>query len=264
MIPFNDSTRKLGCRPSPFDPRRIMLSRFLPLPDLEPPPYEADFTSKVTLPWGLYANDTVGDCVLATAAHTDMVRTGNRGHLFVPSTASVIKAYSDITGYDPSKTALDGSNPTDQGTDPEDALKYRRQTGIAGNKIGAYGGINPQDMQRIKQVINLLECAEFSLALPYAAGDLTDWVLPAGQSPTDVWAAGTWGGHSVPAVSYSPDWLYFVSWGKIYRANWRFALTYAVRVDGVVAEDMLDITTGRAPNGMDIVGLKSALEWATA
>jgi hypothetical protein len=241
-----------------------MLSRFLPNPGMEPPPEEADFTSKVDLEWGMYGNDVIGDCVLATAAHTDMVRTANRGHLFVPSVDAVKKAYSDITGWDPKKTDASGNNPTDQGTDPEDALTYRRKYGIAGNRIGASGGINPQDQQRIKQVINLLECAEFSLALPYAAGDLTDWVLPAGQSPTDVWAAGTWGGHSVPAVKYDPDWLYFVSWGKIYRANWRFALTYAVRVDGVVAEDMLDITTGRAPSGLDIVGLKAALEWATA
>lgn len=251
--------RKLGCLRSVHDPRTLMLSRFLPSPALAPPPKEADFTKKVTLPWGGYHNDTVGDCVLATAAHTDMVRTANRGHLFVPSDAAILQAYSDITGYDPLLTDADGNNPTDVGTDPLDALKYRRKTGILGNRIGAYGTVNPQDQQRIMQVIALLECAEFSLALPYAAGELVDWVLPPGQKATDVWEAGTWGGHSVPAVRYDPDWIYFVTWGQIMRANWPFALTYADRVDGVIAEDMLDLTSGLAPNGLDVAGLTAAL-----
>ena len=188
-----------------------------------------------------------------------MVHTANRGHLFVPSDDAIIEGYKS-TGYDPTRIDSWGRNPTDQGTDPVEALKYCRNVGIAGHKIGAYGTINQSDPVRIKQCIALLEVAEFALWLPYAAQNFDEWILPPKQPLTGPWEPGTWGGHSVPAVRYDPEFIWFVSWGKLIKANWAFVISYAVRVMGVVSEDMLDLTTGLAPNGLDVIGINNALD----
>lgn len=255
---------KLGCRPSAPDPRTLMLGRYLASPRLEPPPDEVDYTDKVSLPWGDMRNKTVGCCVLAGGGHTQMVWTANRGHLFIPSDQAIIDAYSDITGYDPKQTDANGYNPTDQGTDPLDGLKYRHKTGIAGRKIGAYGAINAQDMQRIKQVVNLFESAELALALPNAAAGQEDWDIPPGQELVDEWTPWSWGGHYIVSPKYDREWCYLITWGMVKRASWRWILAYAVGAYGVLSEDMLDLTTGLAPSGVDITALTEDLEAITA
>lgn len=63
----------------------------------------------------MLGNDVVGDCTFASKGHQLMMVTANTGSILIPTTAQILAACSDLTGYDPSQTQPDGSNPTDQG-----------------------------------------------------------------------------------------------------------------------------------------------------
>jgi hypothetical protein len=68
-------------------------------------------------------NNQCGDCVEAEEAHFLAVVTSNAKTLFAYVTGMVLAMYSAITGYDATKGAP-GSNPTDVGTNPLDALDW--------------------------------------------------------------------------------------------------------------------------------------------
>src|ERR1035437_9108431 len=55
---------------------------------------------------GMYGNDAMGDCVLAMIAHHIMLITAHTGRLIMPEMADIVRAYSELSGYDP----LTGAN----------------------------------------------------------------------------------------------------------------------------------------------------------
>lgn len=261
---MNIADYKLGCILNPPKPNALMLSRYLSSPRLEPPPEAVNNAKAMVLPeWGMMGNDRIGNCVLAGRAHTIMAVTANRGHLFRPSDDAVIGAYSAITGYDPSRGNASGYNPTDRGTNPEDALDYSQKVGIADHRIAGWGAFNPQDLQRTRQVIYIFEVAEIALALPYVTPTLQDWDIPADQTLTGDWEPYGWGGHYVICPWYDSQWFYLMTWNGFKRASRRWIGAYAVRGYGCVSEDMLDITTGLAPSGVDIAALTEDLNAVT-
>ena len=58
----------LGKLPSRVDPRTLSLARYLDRELLPAPPPELDLAEQV-ISWPMYANDRIGDCTTAAAAH---------------------------------------------------------------------------------------------------------------------------------------------------------------------------------------------------
>ncbi len=119
-----------------------MLAKYL-TPAAPTPPAAVDYAAAVKA-WGMLGNDTVGDCALAGQAHADMLWAANAEHRQLAiTTAMVLGAYSDVTGYDPHDDGP-GGNPTDRGTALLDALKYWRTRGIDRQTIKAFVEVDTQ------------------------------------------------------------------------------------------------------------------------
>jgi len=244
--------RKLGRRLSPHDRRTLWFWDYFNRPTLPPAPASCDWTKAVAWPWGMMANDTVGDCVLAAAGHLIESWTYNAGDPYVPPDAAILAAYSAITGYNPADPS------TDIGTDPLSALKYWRATGISGHQIGAFAATNAKRQEQIQQAIYLFGGSFLSFALPAAAQGLAAWDIPQGTAPEGQWEPGSWGGHEVCAVGYSPAGVTVITWGAPLLVSWNFLATYCDESYAVLSNDLLN-GQGQCPAGFDLPTLVADL-----
>lgn len=138
---------------------------------LAPAPRSVDWTAQIPS-WPMFANDTLGDCTSAAAAHMIQCWTANAGHAFTPTNAQVIAAYSATGHY------IAGNPATDQGAVELDVLNFWRQQGIAGHKIAAYVSFSPQNLEHTRQAINLFGGIYIGLALPISAQNQDVWDVP--------------------------------------------------------------------------------------
>lgn len=166
--------------------------------------------------WGMLANDSVGCCVLAGAAHEHMLwtRIGEAPDAsFSPE--AVLSDYTAITGYNPNAPLdANGENPTDQGTDMELAAQYRRKTGIVDDKgnrhqIAAYLAVEPGNMDQLFLATWLFGAVGIGLEFPDYAMQQFDagkpWTVKKAPRPED--------GHYVPMIAKRQQ-LVCVTWGR--------------------------------------------------
>ena len=160
---------KYGRKP-PVHTRRTFRSGLVMARTLDalgaPPAASNDYKSKVTVPWQIFLNDTWGDCVCADTAHSLMLRTANTGTIMVPTDDDVLKLYEVVGGFDPSKTARDGTNPTDQGCDENAMCVYLENTGFLGHKSDATGTIEPSNLDHIHWCIQLFGACRIGINVP--------------------------------------------------------------------------------------------------
>src|SRR5215467_11854274 len=111
-----------GAKLASEEDSQLKLSDFADLAKLPTPPRV--FGHGLDLVFGMLANNSVGDCVIAGGMHEEMA-WGSEVRQVPPFTAQVaVDEYSEITGYVP------GNPLTDLGTDMGVAAKYRRVTGL--------------------------------------------------------------------------------------------------------------------------------------
>ncbi len=158
----------LRARRSASSGQGTALPRKLALP---PAPRSVDWTTKIPS-WPMFANDTIGDCTAAAAAHMIQCWTANASDAFTPTDAQVIAAYSATGHY------IVGDAATDQGAVELDVLNFWRQQGIAGHKIDAYVSFSPQNFEHTRQAINLFGGIYIGLALPLSAQNQDVWDVP--------------------------------------------------------------------------------------
>src|SRR5271156_5340864 len=97
---------KLGCKPRTRNSQLLLAKYFLR--DMPPPPAKLYREYKIAeADWGMFGNDTIGDCTCAAIAHMLMLVTAHTGKIVVPDQASVIEFYSAVSGYEPSTGAND-------------------------------------------------------------------------------------------------------------------------------------------------------------
>ena len=109
--------RLLGRLPAVIDPRVVNLR--MALGSTRVPSASAKMNWRARLPSTgvpMLGNDSVGNCTICTCFHFVQVVSGY-AELAIqePTVDEAIGAYSAVGGYDPTQTAADGSNPTDQG-----------------------------------------------------------------------------------------------------------------------------------------------------
>ena len=72
---------------------------------------------------------------------------------------------------------------------------------------------------------------------------------------------GSWGGHAVNIVRYSPATLTCATWGKLQDMTWSFWDRYCDEAYAIVSTDFLQ--QGKSPAGFDLATLQSDLQLVT-
>jgi hypothetical protein len=188
------SGRKGGALPSPRDDRDYPAK--LPRPSAIP----SSVDNGAGITWRMLLNDRLGDCYEAAFLHALQVLTG-----YTPTDADALAIYEQVTGYDPTKTRPDGSNPTDRGTAGRPLFDWARRQGL----ISSYAAA-PATRSAVKAAIAAHKVVLCEWALPVGAeveGDV--WTLPRSNR-----AAGSWGYHATVEVGYTTRRNRNVTWGE--------------------------------------------------
>lgn len=236
----------------PADPTKPKLRLRRSAVDRPTPPPSCDWLSEVS-EWGMLANDEVGDCTMAGAAHTAMaVDHYGQGRSLVITDREVLDAYTAISGYNPADPN------TDVGATLQDALDYWRKTGVAGNQIVAAAQLDAHDLDLVRACIATFGSVYTGMWITEAAmaqfGQGAAW--------TATGRSRSLGGHCVPLGAYDDGGFYAVSWGKIQPMSTEFYLKYFDEVWVPIDLDWLQ-AAGTSPAGMDIATLNSDFEALT-
>ena len=248
--------RKLGKLPAKIDSRTLKFSDYIDV-GLPAPPNHRNWAQKKAIPtWPMMANDQIGDCTIAAAGHMVELWTADEsGTATIIPDSQIIAAYSAISGYDPAT----GNN--DVGCAILDVLNYWRTTGIGGDKIYAYMSATPTNHTQIQQAMFVFGAVDIGINLPLTAQNQTGggrkWAVPPGGAVGDG-APGSWGGHSVPIVSYDQTGLLVVTWGALQFMTWGFLDTYCDEAYAVLSETDW-VSKGKNPLGLNMAQLRADL-----
>jgi hypothetical protein len=198
--------------------------------------------------WGMLANDTLGDCVIAMMLHSIEdwhLDAGTTPPAFTD--ADAISVYSAITGYNPSDPN------SDQGTDEGQAMTYWEKPGInveAGpHTIAGTIAVDPTNLNECRIAIDEFVDLQLGIALPISAQGQSEWtVVGDGQSGNS--APGSWGGHGIPAREYDSESFKIVTWGQELLMTVPFWTDYVQEAHVVVSQEMLS-KTGVGPSGVN-------------
>jgi hypothetical protein len=210
-----------------------------------------DFTTSQH--WYLANGIVTHNCVIAAMAHIQNQAQFLTSGKFTDYTLDqILSMYSAIGGYVPG----DGpGGPSDQGCDMLTALKYWKSSGFLGSKITAYMEVDPQNATQVDQAIAQFGSLFIGVQLPVAVQLLPNWPAPP-VSLTGDWEPGSWGGHCVPPMDYSPGSEICVSWGaKLTIADPFFTAycdeAYVVLFPGWIAAN------GKSPSGLNLAQLQA-------
>lgn len=243
---------KLGKKPATHDPRDLLFAHYRS-PTLAPAPVGFDHTSLVTQPWGMLANDRLGDCAIAGPGHETMLLNAAAGKQVPFSDQNIIDAYTAITGYNPADPN------TDQGSDVRAVLDYRVKTGLTDalgqtHKIGAYVALAAGDWDQLLEALYVFECVGIGIQFPGSAMDQFN-----ANQPWDVPVSAFEGGHYVPVVAYPTEGVVeVVTWGAKQLMTKAFYEACCDEAWGFVTAE--DLTAGKTLEGFDLAELTADLE----
>ena len=206
--------------------------------------------------WEMLGNDAVGDCEIARLLHIIMSATAHTGTMLVPTVAEALAVYSAISGYDPSQTQPDGSNPTDVGCNSADVFNYWQNTGITiggvVHKIAAWVQV-ASTIDAIKKAIWLFGAASIDIAVYQSMMDQTNanraWDNPTGD---------LLGYHAVPGMGFGKAGLTVITWAALQQMGWPTCLQIMQAAYAVITPEWI-AANGKAPNGFDLAALQAAL-----
>jgi hypothetical protein len=240
-------TMKLGKRPARHDPRTLQLAKYTTAA-LQPAPASVDWSYLVSN-WGMYMNDTLGDCTIAAAAHMIELWTADAGNPVVPNQQDILTAYEAVSGYNPAT----GQN-ADAGADCLTVMRYWQNVGIGADKTSAYAAIELGNFEQFSQAIALFGGCYIGIRLPMSAQGQPYWAVPP-MGPVGPGAPGSWGGHAIPIVGYDPQGLTVVTWGTTLRMSWQFLQIYCDEAFVILDQDFLN--GGTTSQGFDLQMLLS-------
>lgn len=244
---------KLGKKPAVADDRDLKLERYLKTSVLPKPP--AEFGHEKAFPvngWSMLGNDTVGDCVFASACHQHMLWNAAAGKHVSFTAKNALSDYSAVTGYDPKDPS------TDQGTDMRTALKYRVKTGIIDStgkrhRIRAFVAVDPKDWATMMTALYLFEVVEVGIQFPQSASQQFN----AGKPWSVVKGSPIEGGHDIPLVARRGE-TELVTWGKRISATKGFLEAYIDEAFVPLTDEML--VKGKSLEGFDTTALLADLK----
>ena len=246
---------KLGKAPARHDSRTLLLANYLTLSATLPsaPFFGINYSKKVTMPCGLFMNDTLGDCTCAAVCHAIQVVTANASmELTLPDTAA-LSMYEYSCGYKV------GDSTTDKGGVCIDVLTDWINHGIGsfGHNLSAFTFVSPLNHSEVSAALNLFGFLYIGVQLPISAqsqiGSLWE---------TDNTSAGTpnsWGGHCVIVVAEDFIGPTVITWGKLQQMSWNFWDRYVDEAYACVTPEWIE-ATGSAPSGFNLSALMADLK----
>jgi hypothetical protein len=221
---------------------KLKLKDYLTAPLPTPPPnFGWDYLVK---DWGMLANDSVGDCVIASGLHETLLWRASAGQPTNLTPQCALDNYSAITGYDPAKPS------TDQGTDMQTAANYRVKHGLVdadGNthQIAVWIGIT---LDQLAAVTWIFGAVGIGIQVPAYCQDQ----FSAGQPWTVQKAnAKIEGGHAIPVVGDANGMFKVVTWGQIQLVDPNFLAQY-------MDEGFCYLSTEELANGVNLDGFDLA------
>lgn len=188
--------------------------------------------------WPMLGNDAYGDCVFAGGDHEtsllNWIGFGAHKTVVTPQVQFVdenaLSDYGAVTGFNPNDPS------TDQGTVTQDALDYRRHTGLIDSrgvrhKIGAYVKLPLRNLTTLREALFLFEAIGVGIRFPASAMDQFN----NGQPWTPVRGSQIEGGHYIPFIAAEPGWFYCVTWGATQKVSDAFVSEYADELWGILS-----------------------------
>lgn len=242
---------KLGKHAPKKSSKTLLFSNYLTAKAPDPPnkvwrEYKVSPTA-----WGMFMNDTIGDCTCAAIAHMLMLMTAHTGTMVVPTEQEVLTAYTAVSGYDPNT----GMN--DNGAAIVDVLNYWHTTGIAGHKILGWAQIDNTNVYAVKQAIWLFGGVDLGVQLPNIALEQLSLNQPWGLVSND---EGNAGGHSIPNFGYGSQGTNCITWGRRQGMSWDWFKQYCDEAYIVITQDWIDQATNQTPSGFDLETLMKDLQ----
>jgi hypothetical protein len=238
---------KLGYKPqkNPLQLKNYIIESKLPkIPDISKP-FEA-FKDD----WLMLGNDQYGDCVWAGAGHEHMLWNAENNNPFIITEKNILKAYSDVTGFNP-------KNPnSDQGTVVSQAMDYRIKKGLLDangkrHKLIASPEIDNKNENAIKTAAFLIDGVGIGFEVPSYAMEQ----FQAGQPWEYEGKKNIEGGHYVPIVGYDADYLYCVTWQKIQKMSIDFYEKLNDESWAPISPDLFK--NNKSPDGLDLATIQS-------
>ena len=212
---------KLGKLPAIYDSRTLRLENYLNIPKLPPLPDTSDWFA-MTTQFPMLANDQYGDCVVAGAAHMIQTWSANSANECFITERKVVDTYLNLTGG------------VDSGLNMLEFLKYWRQTGIDGHKIGAFAAIDPKNLTSWRYA-NYLFGGVFS---GFALYESATTQFNGNKAWDVVKKPGLFlGGHCVNGGIVTPHLLSFGTWGKKQWATVNFVGQYCDEAYAIISLD---------------------------
>jgi GNAT superfamily N-acetyltransferase len=246
------AARKLGKIAPRVDVRTLTLSRYVDRTKLPDPPATTDLTQHVA-EWPMYANDRIGDCTTAAAAHMIEAWTAaSHGAAVEVTESSVLTAFDRVKIVDP----LSG----EEGAIELDVLRDWRKHGVGHHRIGAFAHVSTSDRRLVQTAAWLFGGLYIGLQLPLSAQYQETWDWNGSLAGDD--RPGSWGGHAVDVVRYDTSGLTIVTWGGLKAMTWAFWDRYCDEAYCILSRDFLD--GDHAPNGFDLDALRADLSLVTS
>ena len=246
------AAQMLGKLPVRTDVRTLSLARYIDATRLPEAPDSFDETSAVDS-WPMYANDRIGDCTTAAAAHMIEAWTAaGRGYATEIPESAVLDAFDHVKLVDPATG--------EEGAIELDVLRYWRAKGIGNHRIGAYARVAVHDQRLVQTATWLFGGLYIGLQMPLTANAQTVWDWTGSLSGPA--RPGSWGGHAVDVVRYDRNGLTVVTWGRLQQMTWSFWERYCDEAYCILSDDFLE--KGNAPNGFDLAALEADLALVTA
>ena len=239
--------RKLGRGPVIHDERNFQLGKYMAIPT---PPASVDWYSAIAK-WNPLGNLRIGNCTVVDVAHYIQAATmASKQKAAQVRYQAVIRAYSAVSGYNPST----GAN--DRGASLLAVMRRWRKVGVGIHKAKAFMAVDWTNANQVKAAIHLFGGIHVGLALPDATLNLFDtpevvWDVNGPPNPAN--------GHAVPILGYDANGNFrFPSWGAMYAMTTAFLQTYCEEAY-VVWTPQDWIKDGQAPNGLNTAALEQDL-----
>lgn len=245
------SSRCLGRLPTPPEERAHNFRMATYMPAELPAPPAAWNLSHLAPAWPVYANDRIGDCTCAAAAHMLEVWSAQvDGAPRLVEDSDVLALYQ-TQGYRP------GDPSTDRGATLLHVLRAWRKRGLAGDRILAFAEVDVRSEQEVKLGAWIFSGLYCGVALPETARQQTGpdglWDVTPDQSPAA--APGSWGGHCVNVVDYDYGGLTVITWGNLQRVSWAFWSAYFDEAYVIIPSDDRRLNGRALDNGFNLAQL---------
>ena len=209
---------KLGKASAKRDKRNFKFAALLKAGPALPPSYDFD-TTHTGIPTPMFANDTLGCCVIAGRAHQTLrfERIEQGSNLMITDSAVTKEYFKETGGPDSGLVVLD-------------SLSLWRHNGWKvgrhNYKIQAYAEVDRSKPEAVRQAIFADVGVGIGVSLPKTAQAEIQtgqpWATTTGPGSTP----NSWGGHYVFVCGYTPAGPVCITWGRKQQITWAWLHKY--------------------------------------